>query len=253
MEIEYQPTTDELATLKDEYKTASGTFRVRKYLQSSEIDDEKKPKSGIYAYVNGKLSNTRFYGAKNVSQGKLGDIIYIPAVSRLDDQTKLTGPSALRPDLINSVLKRIMDTSPAYVGLKSAFDEFNGKLKSECTEGGHSLQSIEQEISTEISNWGTSFEFFINPVAPDDLVKTLIGHRIQDTALGQAQDSKCYGQGFQRHLVFTLIKLSAKYTAVAKPLSGKEFSPQLIWLLFEEPEAFLHPSQIDALDVNLER
>ena len=144
-----------------------------------------------------------------------------------------------------------MDKSPAYVGLKSAFDEFNGKLKGETTEGGHSLQTIEKEISTEIDEWGTSFEFFINPVTPDDLVKTLVGHRIQDKALCQAQDPKCYGQGFQRHLVFTLIKLSAKYTARAKTTSGKDFSPELIWLLFEEPEAFLHPSQIDYLDVNL--
>lgn len=250
IEIEFQPTSNELATLKEEYKTNNGTFRVRKYLQSNELDDEKKPKNGIFAYVDGRLSNTRFYGTKNVSQGKLGEIIYIPAVSRLDEQTKLTGPSALR-DLINSVLKKVMDSSPAYVGLKSAFDEFNGKIKNEATDRGRSLQTIEQEISTEIDNWGTSFEFFINPVTPEDLVKNLIGHRIQDKALGQFQDSKSYGQGFQRHLIFTLIKLSAKYNATEKTTNTKEFSPQLTWLLFEEPEAFLHPSQIDALDINL--
>jgi putative ATP-dependent endonuclease of the OLD family len=250
IEIEFQPTQEEIANLKTEYKSPEGTFRVRKYLQSSEKDDDGKQKSGVYAYVDGQLSNTRFYGVKNVSLGKLGDIIYIPAVSRLDEQTKLSGPSALR-DLINSVLKKIIDTSPAYVGLKSAFDEFNGNIKGESTESGYSLESIEREITEEIDNWGTSFEFFINPVAPDDLVKSLIGHRIQDKALGLSQSSTCYGQGFQRHLVFTLIKLSAKYTASVKPGSGKEFSPQLTWLLFEEPEAFLHPSQIDALDVNL--
>lgn len=250
IEIEYQPTLEEIATLKAEYKTPVGTFRVRKYLQSLEMDDEGKQKSGVYAYVDGQLSNTRFYGAKNVSVGKLGDIIYIPAISRLDDITKLSGPSALR-DLINSVLKKIIDTSPAYVGLKTAFDEFNGKIKGESTETGYSLETIEQDISSEIDDWGTTFEFFINPIAPDDLVKSLIGHRIQDKALGQSQDSKCYGQGFQRHLVFSLIKLSAKYNASIKPTSAKDFSPQLTWLLFEEPEAFLHPSQIDALDVNL--
>ncbi len=176
--------------------------------------------------------------------------IYIPAVSRLDDHTKLSGPSALR-DLINSVLKKIMDTSPAYVDLKNAFDEFNGRLKNESTESGHSLQSIEDEISNELRDWGTSFEFLINPISPDDMVKTLISHQIQDKVLGQALDSKCYGQGFQRHLVFTLIKLSAKYNVINKPTGGKDFSPQLTWLLFEEPEAFLHPSQIDLLDINL--
>jgi len=250
IEIEFKPTPKEIASLKEEYKTDNGTFRVRKYLQSTELDDEKKPKIGIFAYVDGQLSNTRFYGTKNVSQAKLGDIIYIPAVSRLDEQTKLTGPSALR-DLINSVLKKIMDSSPAYVGLKSAFDVFNGKIKDEETDGGHSLQTIEQEISTELDDWGTSFEFFINPVTPEDMVKNLIGHRIQDKTLGQFQDPKSYGQGFQRHLIFTLIKLSAKYNAADKNPNIKDFSPELTWLLFEEPEAFLHPSQIDALDNNL--
>ncbi len=250
IEIEYLPTPAEIATLKSEYKSPEGTFRVRKYLQSYETDDEGKQKSGVYAYVDGQLSNTRFYGAKNVSAGKLGDIIYIPAISRLDDITKLSGPSALR-DLINSVLKKIIDTSPAYVGLKTAFDEFNGKIKGESTDTGYSLETIEQDISSEIDDWGTSFEFFINPVAPDEMVKSLIGHRIQDKALGQSQDSKCYGQGFQRHLVFSLIKLSAKYNATIKPSTTKDFSPQLTWLLFEEPEAFLHPSQIGVLDVNL--
>ena len=60
-----------------------------------------------------------------------------------------------------------------------------------------------------------------------------------------------FGQGFQRHLIFSLIKLSARYTLSAKTTSSKDFSPKLTWILFEEPEAFLHPSQIDVLDVSL--
>jgi hypothetical protein len=162
----------------------------------------------------------------------------------LDDHTKLTGPSALR-DLINSVLKKIMDSSSAYGELKSAFNEFGGKLKNEVTGEGHSLSGIETAISQDIQDWGTSFELFVNPVTPDDLVKTLVGHRVHDKALGQTQDPKSYGQGFQRHLIFTLIKLSARYMTPDRTSTSKEFSPQLTWLLFEEPEAFLHPSQID--------
>jgi putative ATP-dependent endonuclease of OLD family len=155
------------------------------------------------------LSNSRFYGAKNIQQGKFGDLIYIPAVSRLDDHTKLTGPSALR-DLINSVLKKIMDSSSAYGELRSAFNdnEFGGKLKNEVTGEGYSLSGIETAISQDIQDWGTSFELFVNPVIPDNLVKTLVGHRVHDKALGQTQDPKSYGQGFQRLLIFTLIKLS---------------------------------------------
>jgi putative ATP-dependent endonuclease of the OLD family len=250
VEIEYQPSPEELSTLKSDYISQNNTFRVRKYFQSSEIDDESKSKNGIYAYINEVLSTSRFYGTKNVAQGKLGDIIYIPAVSRLDDQTKLTGPSALR-ELINAVFKKIVDSSPAYSDLKSAFIDFNGKVKSECTESGQSLETIEKELSSEIEEWGTSFEIKINSINPDDLVKLLLSHQINDKALGQTLDSKSYGQGFQRHLIFSLIKLSAKYNTPQRTSSDKEFSPKLTWLLFEEPEAFLHPSQIDALDVNL--
>jgi len=251
IEIEFEPSPQEFIALKSEYQLPSGTFRVRKYLQSTENDDEGKPKNGIYAYVNGQPSNSRFYGAKNVQQGKFGEVIYVPAVSKLDEHTKLTGPSALR-DLINTVLKKIMDTSPSYGELRNAFETFGGKIKSETTSEGYSLSKIEDEITQEISDWGTSFELLVNSVTTDDIVKSLIGHRLQDRILGQPLDTRCYGQGFQRHLIFTLIKLSARYSSLATKTSPrKEFSPQLTWILFEEPEAFLHPSQIDALDVSL--
>ena len=252
IEIQFEPSPTELALLKDEYHLPDGTFRVRKYLQSSEIDDEGKPKSGIYAYIGGSLSNSRFYGAKNVQQGKFGEIIYVPAVSKLDEHTKLTGPSALR-DLVNNVLKNIMGSSHAYTVLKTAFEGFESALKTESTPDGQSLQRLEDEISAEIAEWGTKFELFVNPVSPDELVKSLIGHRVQDQTLGQAQDTKSYGQGFQRHLIFTLIRLAARYAASPPTATKRDFSPRLTWILFEEPEAFLHPSQIDALNESMKK
>lgn len=48
-----------------------------------------------------------------------------------------------------------------------------------------------------------------------------------------------------------MIKLSARYVSAAKATNTKDFSPKLTWILFEEPEAFLHPNQIDVLDVSL--
>lgn len=250
IEIQYKPTAEEFATLKDDYQLSDGTFRVRKYLQSTEADSEGKTKTGIYAYVGGNLSNARFYGAKNIQQGKLGEIIYIPAVSKLDDHTKLTGPSALR-DLVNAVLKKIMGSSVAYTKLKAAFDEFETVIKTETTEDGQSLQRLEADITDEINGWGTSFKFSVNPISPDELIKSLIGHGVQDHALDKIQDTKSYGQGFQRHLIFTLIRLSARYKN--PPVATKDFSPRMTWILFEEPEAFLHPGQIDVLDESLDK
>lgn len=250
IEIQYEPSKSEFTALKDEYRASDGTFRVRKYLQSTEVDSEGKNKIGIYAYVGGNLSNTRFYGAKNIQQGKLGEIIYIPAVSKLDDHTKLTGPSALR-DLVNSVLKKIMGSSIAYTKLKTAFDEFETVIKTETTEDGQSLQGLEADITNEINGWGTSFKFSVNPISPDELIKSLIGHGVQDHALDQFQETKSYGQGFQRHLIFTLIRLSARYKNSL--VATKDFSPKMTLILFEEPEAFLHPGQIDVLDESLDK
>jgi len=251
IEIRYKPTVSEFALLKTEYQLSDGTFCVRKYLQTSQVDTEGKPKLGIFAYeTNGKLSDSRFYGTKNVQQGKLGEVIYIPAVSKLDEHTKLTGPSALR-ELINIVLKKVIDGSPAYSDLVNAFDSFGGRIKSETTTDGHSLSKIEAEISTEIEGWGTSFELVISPITTDDVVKSLIGPQIQDKALGNSMEPSYFGQGFQRHLIFSLVKLSARYTSSGKAINSKEFSPKLTWILFEEPEAFLHPNQIDVLDISL--
>lgn len=250
IEIQYKPTDTEFASLKSEYQLSDGTFRVRKFLQTLQLDADEKPKLGIFAYDStGKLSDSRFYGAKNIQQGKLGEVIYIPAVSKLDEHTKLTGPSALR-ELINSVLKKVIDGSAAYSTLITAFEEFGGKIKDESNSDGNSLSKIETEISAEIESWGTSFELVISPITSDDVVKSLIGTQIQDKALGNSMEPSYFGQGFQRHLIFSLIKLSARYTS-QKTVNTKDFSPKLTWILFEEPEAFLHPNQIDVLDISL--
>ena len=188
IEIHYKPTPEEFALLKTEYQLPDGTFRVRKYLQTELLDADGKSKLGIFAYDSaGQLSDSRFYGTKNVQQGKFGEVIYIPAVSKLDEHTKLTGPSALR-DLINSVLKKVIDGSAAYGNLINAFEVFGGKIKGEENTDGNSLSKIEREISTEIEGWGTSFQLAITPITSEDLVKSLIGAQIQDKELGNLME-----------------------------------------------------------------
>jgi len=250
VEIEFKPSNYEFDSLKDEYKTANRTFRVRNYLLSDGVDNEGKPRSGLYAYVNSSLSGERFYGFKNVGQGKFGEIIYIPAVSKVDEHTKLTGPSALR-DLLNSVLSSVMEQSGAYKALSNSFDEFEDAIKTEATGDGYSIQSIENDISAELSGWGASFRLNIKPVDVDDIIKWFIGHEIVDQSLDAAQPISSYGQGFQRSVIYTLIRISAKYGMKKATAKKKDFSPELTWILFEEPEAFLHPTQISVLAADL--
>ena len=250
VEIEFKPDEDELFTLKEEYRTQEDTFRVRNYLFSEEADSDGKSKLGPYAYVNGTLSTERFYGFKNVGQGKFGEIIYIPAVSKVEEHTKLSGPSALR-DLINSVLSGILEQSEAYKGLSDSFSMFESSIRTEATSEGHSIQSIENDISDQLADWGAVFKLNIKAVGIDDIIKGLVGHEIIDNSLNASQPISSYGQGFQRSVIYTLIRIAAKYGAKKPPAQKKEFSPELTWILFEEPEAFLHPTQIGILSSNL--
>ena len=91
IEITYELSEEEDASLKEEYRTKDRLLTLHKCLTGD------KTKAG-YIFnkgVDGKISDTPFYGAKNVQDGKIGDVIYIPAISKVDDQTKLSGPSAL--------------------------------------------------------------------------------------------------------------------------------------------------------------
>jgi predicted ATPase len=250
VELEFECTSEEFEDLKEEYRTGDRRFRVRKYFRSVEKDEEGKIRTGIYAYVGGSLSGSRFYGAKNVQQGKLGDIIFIPAASKLDEHTKLTGPSALR-ELLSSALRGIVARSPSYQALSSAFVSFGAAVRTEEAYPGWSLAHIEATVSQEIEEWGLRFALEINPVNPDDIIKSLVGHHIIDGVLGASLSPDAFGQGFQRHLIFVLVRLAACYAPPAGEKDKKEFSPSLTWILFEEPEAFLHPAQIEVLDASL--
>jgi predicted ATP-dependent endonuclease of OLD family len=251
IDIEFCLSNDEYEALKEEWKLPENKVKVRKYFQTKINGSDGKPKLGIYAYnKEGKIADDHFYGAKNVQQGKLGDIIYIPAVSKLDEQTKLTGPSPLR-DLLNDILKKLVKSSSAFKNLTLEFEGFSGKIKTEETDEKKSLAGLERDITESIEEWDTSFELNINPVTESDIVKNLISYKIVDKALNERMEADQFGQGFQRYLIFTLIKTASKYTAVNIRSTKKEFKPTMTLLLFEEPEAFLHPFQQDVLSRSL--
>lgn len=251
VEIEFQPTGDELTQLKDEYRSQNGTFRVRNYVRPS-TDVSGKKRAGYYAYEDGALSDSLFYGAKNVGSGKVGKIVYIPAVSKIDESTKLSGPSALR-ELVAEVLDKVVADSPAFEELTSAFGSFGTSIKSQISSDGQSLESLEGEVSSEIENWEASFSLGVQSIRPEDILKTLVKPQLIDKTHGEEIDPERFGAGFQRHLIYTLIKLAARHASAGKQLSEKkkEFSPELTWILFEEPEAFLHPSQEEVLQDSL--
>ncbi|MEW5825252.1 MAG: AAA family ATPase [Candidatus Bipolaricaulota bacterium] len=239
VELTFALTDAEDASLADTYRTAEKTLRLRKYLRSPEKDKE----GYIFGYAaDGTLSSESFYGAKNVQSGKIGDIVFIPAVSKVDEHTKLSGPSALR-DLLTNVLEGAVQSSPAYEKLCADFETFAEKIKVETSRDGASLERLEAELTEALQDWGASFKVDLRSPSVAEMIKSLLDYRCLDKTHGTPLGAEQFGSGFQRHLIYTLIRLGAKYVPKKPSKKAKDFAPSMTLLLFEEPEAFLHPPQ----------
>jgi len=250
VEVHFLTTDEEQEELKREYRSKDSALRVRRYFKSDNKELVKANQSNIYAYEHGVLSSNLFYGAKNVSQAKVGSAIYIPEVSRTDETLKLSGPSPLR-EMINFVMKRAVSDSKSFSDLQGAIGKFDEDFRKEASEDGFSVKSLIAKINENLSHWRIRFGVDINPLRPEDIVKSLLSHYIEDDNLdGKRVNISSYGQGLQRELIYTLIRLSTVFVAPRKE-KKKDFDPDLTLILFEEPEAFLHPSQQDRLNASL--
>lgn len=248
VELTYALTDVEWDGLADKYKTDADDrlLTVRRYFVSK--DRVKMNQSNIYAIIAGEPEKELFYGAKNVGTAKVGRLIYIPALTTAADQMKTTGPSPLR-DMLNFMLKRVVSDSAAYKEVESAF----GKLNDEAHSADGFLAKIANPINTAIEQWGIRFDMSVNTIAPDDITKNLIKHGFADAMLGDTvMDLERYGHGFQRSFLYELIKLAPNFSDMKKS-EKKEFDPDFTLILFEEPEAFLHPAQQENMAYHLRR
>ena len=247
IEITFHLTEPEYSSLAEEYQLQDNTLQVRKYFKA--IDKERDG----YIYGYGKdhiLSPDRFYGAKNVQSGKFGDVVFIPAVSKVDEHTKLSGPSALR-DLLTGVMEAVVESSAAYERFSGDFATFAQGVKSDKTEDGRSLAGLESELSQLLAPWGTEFQLELKSPSTAEIIKTLLSYQCIDQAHGKPLAADQYGSGFQRHFIYSLIQIGAKYVWKKPSKKQKDFTPAMTLILFEEPEAFLHPPQQEILAQNL--
>ena len=244
IEITFLLNDTEFENLADIYKFEPNKLKVRKYFQTKKLlKDGKSAKGTILGYkIDGTLSNESFYGAKNVQNGKLGNIIYIPAISKIDDFTKLSGPSALR-DLITNIMSGVIQNSISYSQFENSVKEFSENIKDTKTKDDKSLTGFEQELNNMLSEWNTEFSMSFKTPSPAELIKNMIQWDLMDEALEKAQSADKFGSGFQRHFIYSIIRLANDYMPNTNKIQTNEFSPNMNLLLFEEPEAFLHPPQ----------
>ncbi len=101
----------EYQELDKKYKI-DNPLKLRMYFKTEKKFKNNKSMLGyIFPYINGKLSEEDYFcTAKHVSEGILGDIIYIPEVIKTDDSIKLSDPSPLR-NIIKFVFGEVIENS----------------------------------------------------------------------------------------------------------------------------------------------
>jgi predicted ATP-dependent endonuclease of OLD family len=248
IDLEFSLNKDEYESLKDEYRRSEQSLKVRKYFQTEEKDHEGKSANGcIFAFTKeGGLSKNHFYGAKAVQNGKIGDLVYIPAVSKVDDHAKLTGPSALR-DLVSDVLQSVVESSKAFTDFTAEFGDFAKQIKEEKTDDGRSLAGLENELNALMATWPARFCLHLNSPSPTEIIKSLATFDFAESNSGRTQTADQFGSGFQRHFIYSLIQIGSMYIGKKASTKAKDFTPSMTLILFEEPEAFLHPPQQELL------
>jgi len=247
MDVTYRLSEDEWETLADKYKegVSEKIIVLRRYFKGEKA---KAKQSNIYAVVNGNEGTDLFYGAKNIGTAKCGSVVYIPALTTPGEQMKTTGPSPLR-NMLNFMLKKVVSKSPAYTQLGQAFEALNTEAR---LDDGF-LTEISQPINSALSQWNVKIDLSVNPISPEEISKSLVKYAFVDLMLGDtAFDLDRFGHGFQRSLIYELIRIAPSFQE-EKEAKKKEFNPDFTLLLFEEPEAFLHPSQQENMAYHLRR
>jgi len=75
------------------------------------------------------------------------------------------------------------------------------------SKDGISIDTLRADINKEMEGWGTSFFLKINQIRPEDILKNLVKHYLEDENLpDQEMDISRFGQGMQRHLL-TYVKV----------------------------------------------
>jgi predicted ATP-dependent endonuclease of OLD family len=246
IELSFDDLTDnEWNTLDEKYKAGVKTHSLvlKRYFKGEKV---KSKQSNIYAVVNAPDNERVFYGANTVSATKCGKIVYIPALTTPDDQMKTTGPSPLR-DMLSLMLDRFIPQSEAYGRIGEALNELNREANSD-----HGfLSRIAQPINDALRQWDVQIDLSVNPISTDVILKSLISYTFSDTNIHHTEFGlDRFGHGFQRAVIYELLRLSSQFRA-NHTTSKSEFDPDFTLLLFEEPEAFLHPAQQENMAYHL--
>ena len=252
IQFTFKLTEDEYIQLPEQYRLPSNQLKVvKKYTR----DKLKGVAKGYILDQNGTQieSEDEFFGAQNVAVGKLGSVIYIPAVKELSEELKKTKTS-LFSRLVSRIITETITELPAWERLVSDTSEFVQALKSPVkSTGDHkSLHEIEESLAGKMRSWGIRPSFTFSEPTPEDIVMSTAGMKLLSVDSDSEEDPSNLGSGAQRSLVNNLLMLWAEIENKKEVSKKKNFNGDLVIVLYEEPEAFLHYDQEKKLLRNLE-
>lgn len=248
IELSFRISEKESKLLPSTYAHYKKQIKLKKWLANAPSGFNN---NYIYKYnEKGELQRSNFFNMERIKNGRLGKIIYIPAISSIEQYTKLSGPSYLR-DILEILLNDVISNSDVYNNLQDSFNDFSNKVIEYESSSGVTLQKFTSQISSELEPWGVKFNLEFFPPDLKFIVKNLLDWHLLDSSTNiKTHGVEMFGSGFQRHFVASLIKSIAVAIPSTKELTN-DFSPKFTLFLFEEPEAYLHPPHQVKLAKNL--
>ncbi len=247
VELRFKLTDNEWMAIDDRYvdRESECVLILKRHFKGAKV---KAKQSNIYAVVDGVEDDAPFYNAKSIGTARCGSIIYVPALTTPGDQMKTTGPSPLR-SMLNFMLKKVVAKSSAYSQLGAAFEALNTEAK----QDNGFLTQIAHPINMALEQWNVKIDLSVNAISHEEISKSLVKFAFVDGGLAEsAFDLDRFGHGFQRSVIYELIRIAPSFQDVEQPTKN-QFNPEFTLVLFEEPEAFLHPSQQEAMSYHLRK
>lgn len=251
--FEYQLNDDEFSQLPEFYKLPGNKLKVVKRFARNNLKGE----SHGFEFKNGEEVERQedFFGARNVQVGKLGNIIYIPAVKDLAEELKKS-KSSIFTKLISRIISETLTTLPSWSELVKKAHAFSQDLRSPIKDSGqgnlNSVHEIEENLTKMLSSWRLRSQIVVSPPTPEDIVLTGSRLRFISEETGHEEDPLILGSGAQRSIVNSLLLLWARIESKKVKTDKKKFNGELTLLLYEEPEALLHYDQERKLLKDLE-
>ncbi|MFC7387281.1 ATP-dependent nuclease [Sphaerisporangium rhizosphaerae] len=165
----------------------------------------------------------------------IGRCVYVPAAARLSDYTTLAGSSPLRD---------ILEASTSGLRIAQAVSEIEvslARLREALLAEANPVTTMSDRLGDLLGAWKLKPEIALAELTPDTILRHYVELRL--TADGQDMPLDAQGMGVQRAIIVGLIQIAAELRGRA----GYTKASDLRWVVFEEPELYLHPAQIAGL------